>query len=63
MYPPISPIIPVGSVNPVSGVPCCAARPDKPVAVPEADSAFMLAISSLLIAAASYRAACLHKSR
>jgi hypothetical protein len=63
MYPPISPVIPVGSVNPVSGIPCCAARTDKPVAVPEADSAVMLAISSLLIAAATYRAACLHKSR
>jgi hypothetical protein len=63
MYPPIGPVIPVGGVNPVSGIPCCAARPDKPVAVPEADSAVMLAICSLLLSAAIYRAACLHKSR
>ncbi|HZR57076.1 MAG TPA: hypothetical protein VFA74_09410 [Terriglobales bacterium] len=53
-YPPISPVIPVGTANPISGVGCCATTPAKPVAVPEADSYIMLAMCILLLAAATY---------
>jgi hypothetical protein len=57
-------VIPVGTVNPVSGVGCCAASPTKPVAVPEADSIVMLLMCTLLLAAAMYlRKTRLHKSR
>jgi hypothetical protein len=61
-YPPITSVIPVGAVNHVSGVGCCAASPSKPVAVPEADSVVMLLMCTLLLAAAIFlRKTCLRK--
>jgi hypothetical protein len=56
-YPPVIPIIPVGTVrtiSPVGAGPCCAVIPVSPVAVPELDSGAMLFMCSLVLSGAAH---------